>query len=445
MKTVAQPSLLEGPTRRGRTALWTIISFVLVTYGLCIQARADVVTDWNQITLATQASVAGGFRTPSGSRALAIVHAAIYDSVNAIDRQHTFYAVELQPPAGASPDAAAAAAAHAVLVSLYPSQQANLDAAYASSLSLIPDGTSKTDGVALGESVAVVILGLRSFDGSTTTVPYTQAPAPGVWQPAVPGSALFVAWAQVTPFLLSSGSQFRADGPPTLSSAEYAADFNEVKRLGAVNSANRTATQTEAALFWAENSQITWNNIARVVAIARHNSLAENARLFALLNLAGADTSIAVFDSKYTFNFWRPIDAIRAADTDGNDATVADLTWLPLLTTPAHPDYVSQHSAYGAVAAEVLASFFRSDEISFSITTSTAPGGVVHTYQSFSQAAEENMLSRIWLGYHFRSACRHGFNQGKHVGSYAFHHFLKPINGNNGPNKPQPTVPNAKF
>ena len=157
-------------------------------------------------------------------------------------------------------------------------------------------------------------------------------------------------WGQVTPFALTSGSQFRGEGPLALTSLEYATDFNEVKSLGAINSATRTPYQTETALFWTENSQITWNHIAKSAADTRQNSLAENARLFALLNIAGADTAIAVFDSKYTFNFWRPIAAIRGADADGNDATVADLNWTPLLTTPAHPDYVSQHSAFGGVA-----------------------------------------------------------------------------------------------
>jgi len=428
MNSIEELSLHHCANTRTTNLLWTIITIVLVIVSVSEQARADVVTDWNQITLATQASIPGAIRTPPASRALAIVHAAIYDSVNAIDRQHTVYAVDTQPPAGTSPEAAAVAAAHAALVNLYPSRQTSLDAAYTSSLAQIPDGTSKTNGIALGESVAATILALRSFDGSATVLPYIETPRPGVWQPEVPGSALFVAWGQVMPFFLNSGSQFRADGPPDLTSAEYVADFNEVKSLGAINSTTRTPAQTEAALFWAENAQITWNNIARVVAIHRNTSLSENARLFALLNLAGADTAIAVFDTKYTFHFWRPNAAIHEADTDGNDATVADPNWTPLLVTPAHPDYVSQHSAYASVSAEVLASFFGTDGISFSLTTSTAPGGVVHTYQSFSEAAEETMLSRIWLGYHFRTACRHGFNQGRQIGGYAFHHFLKPIN-----------------
>jgi hypothetical protein len=406
-----------------------LLTTLAISMTLSATASADVVTDWNQITLATQAAVSGGIRTPPASRALAMVHAAIFDSVNAIDRRYKVYAVDAQATLGTSQEAAAAAAAHAVLVSLYPSRQANLDAAYALSLSQIPDGASKTDGVSLGESVAAAILALRSSDGSTTTLPYTQTPGPGIWQPTplTFPTALFVAWGNVTPFTLKSGSQFRAEGPPALSSAEYAADFNEVKSLGAANSAMRTATQTEAARFWAENSQITWNNIARIVAVARQNSLSDNARLFALLNLAGADTAIAVFDSKYTYNFWRPITAIRAADTDGNLYTIADPTWTPLMETAPHPDYTSQHSAWGAAAAKVLASFFGTDEIGFSFTTSTAPGGVIRTYDSFSQAAEDNMTSRIYIGFHFRAACRHGFNQGRQVGHWVSHQFLQPV------------------
>ncbi len=389
-------------------------------------ARADMVTDWNQTTLNTQAAVPFGIRTPPATRALAMVHAAIYDSVNAIYRTYAVYAVNAQAPNGASPEAAAVAAAHSVLLALYPSQQVNLDAAYAASLSQIPDGQSKTDGINLGQYVGAAILALRSNDGSTANPPYNQPPAPGVWQPAVPGTALFVGWGQVTPFALNSGSQFRAEGPPALTSLEYATDFNEVKSLGAINSVTRTAYQTETALFWAENSQITWNHIAQSAAVTRQNSLAENARLFAFLNIAGADTAIAVFDSKYTYDFWRPIAAIRAADTDGNPDTVPDPTWTPLLVTPAHPDYTSQHSAEGSTFAEVLADYFTTDDIAFSLTTSTAPGGVVHYYTSFSQAARENMESRVWIGYHFRTACRHGFNQGRQVGSYVFRHFLRP-------------------
>ena len=312
-----------------------------------------------------------------------------------------------------------------MLVALYPSRQANLDLAYDMSLAAIPDGQAKDDGIDVGESVAAAILALRSADGSAVTLPYTVPPGPGIYQPDP--AALFVAWGNVIPFALKSGSQFRAEGPPVLSSAEYAADYLEVQSVGALNSLTRTPDQTEAALFWVENIQIPFNKIARIAAESQQNSLADNARLFALLNLAGVDTTIAVMDTKYTFNFWRPRDAIRAGDADGNELTTADPLWTPLTYIGVHPDYVSQHSAYGRAAATVLARFFGTDDILFSITTSTAPGGVFRSYQSFSQAAVENMNSRVWLGAHFRTACRHGMNQGKQVAHYVMNHFLRPL------------------
>jgi hypothetical protein len=404
----------------------------LIAAGLALAALArvpdvcaDVVTDWNQIAMATQSAVPGAFRTPPAARALAMVHLAIFDSVNAIDRRFTPYAVEALADPAASPEAAAVAAAHAVLVNLYPSRQADLDLAYTTSLGSIADGSAKTEGISVGESVAAVILALRSADGSAVTLPYTLPPGPGIYQPDP--AALFVAWGNVTPFALKSGSQFRSEGPPALSSAEYAIDYNEVRNIGALNSATRTPDQTEAALFWMPNIQIIFNNIARIAAADRQNSLFDNARLFALLNLAGADTAIAAMDTKYTYTFWRPREAIHAGDIDGNDQTIADPTWTPLAYIGTHPDYNSQHSAYGGAAASVLASFFGSDDFSFTITTTAAPGGVFRSYASFSEAAIENMNSRVWLGVHFPTACRHGLNQGKQTANYVVHHFLQPI------------------
>jgi hypothetical protein len=397
---------------------------------------ADMVTDWNQTTLATQAAVPGGIRTPPAARALAMVHLAIFDSVNAIERRYHPYAVTALADSGASPDAAVATAAHAVLISLYPTRQADLDVAYTTSLALIPEGGSKAEGISVGESVATVILALRSDDGSAAILlpggaccqpeAYTLAPGPGIYQPDP--AALFVAWGKLTPFALRSGLQFRAEGPPALTSDEYAADYNEVKSVGAIESTTRTPDQTEAALFWiAPNLQSVFNDIARIAAAACHNDLLENARLFALLNLAIADTSITVMDTKYTYNFWRPREAIHAGDMDGNDGTIADSTWTPLFYIGVHPDYVSQHSAVGGAAAHVLAHLFGTDDFSFSITTTTAPGGVFRSYHSFSQAAQENANSRVWLGAHFREACEDGLKQGKQVANYAVHHFLKPI------------------
>jgi len=323
MKTIKNHSI---KLKDGR--LVAVVCVGLAATFLSAAIKADVVTDWNETTLATQDAIAGAIRTPPAARALAMVHVAIFDSVNAIDRKYTPYAVGPLADRCASPEAAAAAAAHAVLVKLYPSRQANLDAAYAASLALIPDSSSKTEGISVGESVAALILALRSADGSAVTLPYTLAPGPGVYQPDP--AALFVAWGKVTPFALKSGSQFRAKGPPALCSERYAADYNEVKSVGALNSTTRTPDQTEAALFWTPNLQIICNNIARIAAAAHHNSLLENARLFALLNIAIEDTSITVMDTKYTYNFWRPREAIHAGDTDGNDATTADPAWTPL-------------------------------------------------------------------------------------------------------------------
>jgi hypothetical protein len=417
-----------------KLAIISLRTFIVISVALAVLAsprdiRADVVTDWNRRTLTTQASPSctGCTRTPFAARALAIVHLAIFDSVNAIDRQFTPYLVESPADPGASPEAAAVAAAHTVLVTLYPQADlvAALDQAYAASLTSIPDGSAKTKGIAVGESVAAALLALRSADGSAVTLLYTVPPGPGIYQPDP--AALFVAWGNVTPFALESGSQFRAKGPPALSSARYAADYFEVQSLGVLNNSTRTPDQTEAALFWIENSHITWNNIARIFAEDPERSLADNARLFALLNLAGVDTTIAVMDTKYTFNFWRPREAIRVGDADGNELTTADSTWTPLTYIGVHPDYVSQHSAYGQAAATVLARVFETDDLPFSITTSTAPGGVFRSYQSFSQAAIENMNSRVWLGAHFRTACKHGLEQGKQVAHYVVKHFLRPL------------------
>jgi hypothetical protein len=394
-------------------------------------ARADVITDWNQTTLKTQANVKEA-RTPIASRALAMVHAAMYDAVNAIDQRFTPYVGTAPATPGASPQAAAAAAAHAVLLSLYPSQKADLDAAYAASLATMLAGAATNDGVALGEAVATRLLALRSNDGSAVTAPYTLPFSPGVWQPLPPDyGAFFVAWGKVTPFTLRRGSQFRPDGPPALTSSQYTADFNEVKSLGALNSTTRSADQTQAGLFWVENSQITWNSIARLVAAQKGTTLSDNARLFALLNLAGADTAIAVMDTKYTYNFWRPWAAIPMANLTGNPNTIADPAWQPFgpAPLPKHPDYVSQHSAYGEAEATVLASFFGSDNISFSISTSTAPNGVMRSFNSFSQAAEECANTRVWIGWHFRTACKDGSTLGRQVGHWVSDEFLRPIQG----------------
>jgi hypothetical protein len=396
--------------------------------GLTIVSRADVVIDWNVI--ATNAAFAAGKNSLEQSRIYAMTHAAIHDALNAIDRRYKLYALDRRAEPNASPEAAVAAAARDVLVAQLLTQKETIDAAYAASLAGIADGPAKTNGVAIGQAAAAAILALRSADGSTDPMPYTPGTAPGAYQLTPPNfaPAVLPGWGAVTPFALKSGAQFRPAPPKffDLTSAEYAADYNEVKAVGELNSATRTAEQSEIARFWYEGSPNGWNRIARVVATQRGLDPWRNARLFGLLNFAMADGFIAGFESKYLYNFWRPITAIRAGATDNNPATVADPAWSAFLVTPAAPDYPSTHSVLGAAAAETLARFFGADTISFTTTSGAPFPGITRSYTNFSQAAQENADSRVYAGIHFRAACRDGLIQGTWVGRYVFEHALRP-------------------
>jgi PAP2 superfamily len=394
-------------------------------------ARADAVTDWNiAATTAAAAPFVGGI--PQG-RIFAMTHAAIHDALNAIDRRYQPYAFDVQADPNASPEAAVAAAAHDVLVHEVPSvQQPMLDTAYADSLSGIPDGAAKDAGIAIGKAAAAAIIALRSSDGSQAPMPYTPGSGPGVWIPTPPDflPAGVPGWGKVIPFGLRSGSQFRLKPPEyfDLTSEAYTADYEEVKSIGDVNSPIRTAEQSEIARFWYEGSQQGWNRITRMF-LAQHDldlDLWETARLFALVNFAVADAYIAHFDTKYFYNFWRPVTAIRAGDTDGNDATVPDPDWLSYLVTPAIPDYPSGHSTAGAAAATVLTRFFKHDDLPFTTMSGAPFPGITRTFQTFWDAAVENANSRVYAGIHFRTATTDGLQLGERVGRYVFTHALKP-------------------
>jgi hypothetical protein len=324
-----------------------------------------------------------------------------------------------------------------VLSRLFPPQAALLDAARASALMAIPDGDAKRSGLALGDQVAAEIIARRSedkFEQYFRLEPYTPQPGPGAFQPpppTPPATAPVAAApniAQVTPFLLRSTAQFRAPGPPALTSEAYTRDFNEVKTIGAKDSPTRTAEQTAIAKFWEESNEwVSWGRIARPIAQARGQSLWDNARLFTLLYMALTDTVIAVFETKYTYRFWRPVTAIRAADTDGNAATAADPAWEPLFTLARHPDYTSGSGGTCTVAATILASAF-GEEVPFRTTSPTSdPAGAVREYRSFSHAAQECSDSRVWAGNHFRTAVQHGEVQGRQVAQWALEHFLRPV------------------
>jgi hypothetical protein len=385
----------------------------------------------------------------------AMTHVAIHDALNAIDRRSLPYSFDGAAGPLASPDAAVATAARNVLVTLLaqlpdpPVPQAcrdagvaSVEADYAAALAAIPDGPAKTQGVEVGAAAADAILALRSEDGSDTLLvdsAYPQGTEPGEYQ-FTPGTPFAFApgWGDVTPFVLRSSTQFPPGPPYALTGKKYAADFNEVKRLGGdgtTTPSERTTEQTEIALFWVESSPLAWNRIARTVSADEGLDLWENARLFGLLNMALADGYVGTFETKYELNFWRPVTAIRAADTDGNPDTDVDTTWAPLVTTPPIPEHDSGHSVEGGAAAQVLRRFFGTDAISFDNCSMTLPAGstctdvspVSRSYTSFTQAAAENGLSRILVGFHFRNAVDQGIQHGTRIGDRAFRLFLRPV------------------
>ena len=398
--------------------------------GLPSTARADVITDWNNAAL--NAIRVNRTAPPIASRALAILHAAMYDAINGISRTHESYMVRSDVPGSTSKQAAASAAARTVLIALFPSGASSFDALHAAVLSAIPNGPQKQRGAAWGESVAAQILVFRANDQFDVPIAPPTGSGAGFWRPTPPGNAAYLLpqWGFVLPFVMPDGHHFRPAGPPALDSARYAEDYNEVKALGAAVGSTRTADQSTIALFWADGAGTEtppghWNSIAQRVAAARGNQLEQNARLFALLNLAMADAAICAWDAKYQFAFWRPVTAIRNGDDDTNDATVADSNWSSFIVTPPFPDYVSGHSTFSGAAAKVLELFYGTDDIGF-ITGSDFLPGVLRSFPSFSAAADEAALSRLYGGIHFRSANEDGLRSGLLIGEWTFDNFLQP-------------------
>ncbi len=389
------------------------------------RAQADVVTDWNVTALGATAVPPNAILQ---SRTLAIVHAAVYDAVRAVERSGAAYAVDLAAPAGTSVDAAAAAAAHAVLIRLAPAQRAILDSALSATLSGIPDDRARSDGVSLGAQVAEKILALRSTDRSDAKVTFVPKPGPGHYQltPPLSAPAILAHWGGVTPFMLRGRSGLAFNGAPDFTSAAFARDFDEVKSVGARNSATRTADQTAAAIFWTVQTGVPWFAAARAASAAKRLSVSENARLFALLAMATADSQIVGFEEKYKRPHWRPITAIRAATELGIPALKGDPAWEPLLVTPPQPDYPSAHAIFSGAAEAVLRAFFGGDEVNVSVTF-PAPFGMTRSYTRFSQMTEEVDNARVWGGIHFRSADRDGSEMGRRIGDIVVRNFPKPV------------------
>jgi hypothetical protein len=433
--------------KKFRTALLVPI----VAASMVTPLWADEVLNWNEMLF--RVTLIAGTSASNTTRPAAIVQASVFDAVNGIARRYTPVHVPPAGPAGASQEAAAAKAAYTALVALYPAQKAALDARLAVSVAELGARESPgavASGLAWGETVANAILTWRNSDGFTPAPPpFVGGTGVGVWRPTPPAFAPGASpqLAYMTPFVILAPSQFHPAGPPALTSARYAADFNETKTMGSAASSLRTADQTEFAWFWAASTgSFMWNTVARSLIADRERDHGDwddrrgdwddrhgdrvdrrsltlgNARLLALLNLAMADSTIGCWEAKYSYVFWRPVTAIPLAADDGNPATAADASWAPLFATPAHPEYPSGHSCNSGAAAVILANEF-GERTQFTVENDLMPG-VTRSFRSFSAALEEVKNARIFAGIHFRSATDDGQALGTKVADYVLEHAL---------------------
>ena len=384
--------------------------------------HADVITDWNQKTLPL---VVGYSLTAPAYRDMAMIHLAMFGCVNAIDPRYQAYKTRFDVDPTVSKDAAAAVAAARVLSKLHADAASKIDPELNQYLAQIPDGPAKSAGIALGEKVADSIWALRANDESDAPDSYRPRTTPGQYVPTTP--VVVPMWGHVTPFAMTSPSQFRPGPPLALTSREWAANYNEIKEIGSKNSVKRTALQTETGRLWLYTGPGTFFPQALQLSAARGLSVSENARLFALLAMATADAMIAIFDAKYEYEFWRPITAIRNGDQDNNPYTERDATWEPLGPTPMHPEYPCAHCIVAASAGTVLEAFFGTGTLpEFSLTTPTA-SGVTHRWTRLEDYIAEPSNARIWSGFHYRFSTEVGTGMGRKIGEYTVQNYLRPL------------------
>jgi len=394
--------------------------------------QEDVVLQWNRVLMETVLTPGQHPATIMQVRSYAMMHAAIFDAVNSIDGGHTPYLTDVPGSQNASIEAAAAQAAHDVLAGLYPTRVAVFDAELATSLQGIDEYRAQ-QGIRVGQIVAERMLATRSNDGWTVTPPSFTLPAtPGNWQPTPPANAAasFTHYPSVMPFAITSAYQFAPKPPPAITSAQYAADLNEVKELGSAASATRTLDQTQVAKLWANvntptNFLLVWNNVARTVSEARNLTTVEKARLFALTNIALHDALQTTFASKFQHGMWRPFTAIRRADEDGNAATTADPSWTSLIAAPPYPSYAGNMAAIGTSQATILALFFGRDDIAFQHTWAGA-GGATRSYAGFNAMADEQERARVYGGIHFTFDNVAGQSVGRNVANHVFSNIMRP-------------------
>jgi hypothetical protein len=391
-----------------------VIAAVLACALSAAPAKADVIMDWN-----AKADAIGAEKqlvNSANSRAQAMLHVAMFEAVNAIDKRYTPYKLNLTADRGTSREAAAATAAHDVLVALYPDQKADLDATLATSLSSITEGEAKAKGIELGKKAAADIIALRTNDGSNTPESYRPTTSPGVYVPTiVPAESTA---AKITPWVMREASQFRPAPPPPLTSDTWTKDLNEIREYGSINSTKRSAEQTTIGRFWFFTGPRTYNAIVRQIATAKNMDLVDCARLYALTAMAASDAFIAVFDGKYAYNLWRPITAIRNADMTNNPATPREASWLPLGTTPMHPEYPCAHCIVASAVSNVLQSVVGNDVGEITLASPTAPG-VTRKWTRLQDYSDEVSNARVYAGFHYRFSAEAGKEMGRKIAELA--------------------------
>ena len=385
-------------------------------------ASADVITDWNE---KVSAFVTARQVPPQlAERVMAMVHVAMFDAVNSIDRRYQPYVAQLPASPATSKEAAAGAAAVTVLAELYPEGEVELRQVIASYLGSIGDSEAKSAGIKLGEAVAAKILRARAKDPTAATDAYRPKTRPGIYVATSPmvGSM----WPNVTPFAMKAPAQFRPEPPVSLKSDQWAADYDEIKSLGGKTSPSRSAQQTENARFWLAAGPIIYYPVVRQLAAAKTSNVVDSARFVALVAVARADAFIAIFDAKYHYDFWRPVTAIRNGDIDANPATELDAAWQPIADTPMHPEYPCAHCVLSATISSVVESLFGTADVpEITLTSPTAPG-VTHRWTNMRAFADEVAQARIWVGFHYRFSTRVGQEMGGKIGEYVVKNTMRP-------------------